>query len=197
MRDIAVSNVSKSYPATPVLENFSAVFKAGRATCLRGPSGAGKTTLTRLIMGLETPDAGAIDIAPKTRFAAVFQEDRLCEQLSAVGNVSLVLGKTANRADIERSLGELGLSGEALQKPASELSGGMRRRVCIARAAMAESDVVVLDEPFKGLDARARRQAIDYIKRKTAKKTMILVSHDARDAADFGADIVDIKPLQP
>lgn len=150
---ILITNLSKSYGETVVFRNFSARLPLGETTVITGVSGGGKTTLLRLILGLETPDGGEIAGVPARR-AAVFQEDRLCPQLTALENVLLTAGRKKERKarDI---LARLGL-GESLAVPAAELSGGMRRRCALARALCAESDLLVLDEPFKGLDEANR-----------------------------------------
>lgn len=182
--ELSVKNVSKAYDSRSVLDGVS--FSAGAGiTCLMAPSGAGKTTLLRLLLGLEQPDAGAVTVPP--RMAAVFQEDRLAEHLSARGNLRFALGRVT--AEAESLLAELGLGDEGA-KPASEYSGGMRRRLALARALLAESDALVLDEPFTGLDEENRRRCIDCIRRYTAGKPVLLVTHDEEDAAALDAPVI-------
>ena len=144
---ILITNLSKSYGETVVFRNFSARLPLGETTVITGVSGGGKTTLLRLILGLETPDGGEIAGVPARR-AAVFQEDRLCPQLTALENVLLTAGRKKER-EARDILARLGL-GESLAVPAAELSGGMRRRCALARSLCAEFDLLVLDEPFKG-----------------------------------------------
>ncbi len=176
-----LQNVTKCYGQTVVLENISKTLTG--TTLLTGPSGRGKTTLARLLLGLEEPDGGTV----KTdgRLSALFQEDRLCGQLSAVENVALVLGKRPDKAQVSRELSALGLGKEELQKPARLLSGGQKRRVSLARAMLAPADGVVLDEPFKGLDEAARKKAVLWTKQKAAGRWLLLITHDPRDLADF------------
>ena len=121
---ILITNLSKSYGETVVFRNFSARLPLGKTTVITGVSGGGKTTLLRLILGLETPDGGEIAGVPARR-AAVFQEDRLCPQLTALKNVLLTAGREKER-EARDLLARLGL-GESLAVPAAELSGGMRR----------------------------------------------------------------------
>ena len=126
---ILITNLSKSYGETVVFRNFSARLPLGETTVITGVSGGGKTTLLRLILGLETPDGGKIAGVPARR-AAVFQEDRLCPQLTALENVLLTAGRKKER-EARDILARLGL-GESLAVPAAELSGGMRRRCALA-----------------------------------------------------------------
>ena len=185
---ILITNLSKSYGETVVFRNFSARLPLGETTVITGVSGGGKTTLLRLILGLETPDGGEIAGVPARR-AAVFQEDRLCPQLTALENVLLAAGRKKER-EARDLLARLGL-GESLAVPAAELSGGMRRRVAIARAVCFGADLLLLDEPFKGLDDAARRQTADYILRHRNGAAILCVTHDREDAAALGgAEIV-------
>lgn len=188
MTDIVVHDLQKRYGKLTVLNGFSAVFPAGEITCIMGRSGCGKTTLLRLLLGLEKPSGGEITGLP-ARMSAVFQQDRLCEELSAFGNVRLVAPRrTAD--EIRAALSALLLDGEAQTKPVSELSGGMRRRVAIARALLAESELILMDEPFKGLDEGTRETVITYVKEMTVGRTVILVTHDEEDAAALSARVV-------
>lgn len=181
MGDILVRSLSKTYGKQQVLRGFAMGVKAGELVALMGPSGQGKTTLVRLLLGLEKPDGGVVDIPAGFRFAAVFQEDRLCEGLTAVQNVALVLPKE-NKAAILPALQAVGLTAEDCAKPVSELSGGQRRRVALVRAMEAESDAVVLDEAFKGLDGETQKRAFEYVTRRLAGRTLLVVTHDEREA---------------
>lgn len=189
MNDITLRNVSKRFGDKIVLENFSAVFPAGETSVLMGVSGGGKTTLLRLILGLETPDGGEISGVP-AKCAAVFQEDRLCPQLTALGNVLLAAGRRKER-EARELLTRLGLA-ESINTPAADLSGGMRRRTALARALCSEYDLLVLDEPFKGLDDQTRRTAIETVREQTQGKTVLLVTHDPTEAKIFGDKIIQI-----
>ena len=102
-----------------------------------GKSGLGKTTLLRILMGLEKYDAGSIEGMENKKISAVFQEDRLCENLSAVTNVAIVCEKNVTLQEIRKELENIGLSGST-EKPVKELSGGMKRRVAIIRSIMAD-----------------------------------------------------------
>ena len=188
MSDIIVQNIVKRYGALSVLNGFSHTFQEGRVYCVMGPSGCGKTTLLRLIAGLETPDEGSIAGIAAQRVSFAFQEDRLIPHFSAAKNVELVL---PDRARIRAALERIGLSG-SLDKPVSELSGGMARRVALVRAALFDASIVLLDEPFKGLDSVSYKATLAFIKEECRTKTLICVTHSAEEAADISGEIVKI-----
>ena len=184
-----IQHLCKSFDGKMVLDHVSLTLESGGTACLMAPSGRGKTTLLRCIAGLEAPDSGQITDLPE-RIAYVFQEDRLCDGFSAVDNIRLVTGKALGEGEIRRHLEELGLAG-SLDQPVRELSGGMRRRVVISRAVCFGADLLLLDEPFKGLDDEARPQTADYILRQRGAAAILCVTHDREDAAALGgADIV-------
>lgn len=184
-----IQHLCKAFDGKMVLDHVSLTLEGGGTACLMAPSGRGKTTLLRCIAGLEAPDSGQITDLPE-RIAYVFQEDRLCDGFSAVDNIRLVTGKALGEGEIRRHLEELGLAG-SLGQPVRELSGGMRRRVVISRAVCFGADLLLLDEPFKGLDDEARQQTADYILRHRGAAAILCVTHDREDAAALGgADIV-------
>ena len=119
MKDIVLQGIGKAFDGRKVLDGVSLRFPAGSTTCILGPSGCGKTTLLRIIAGLETPDEGTLEGVPE-QIGFVFQEDRLCEEFSAVSNVRLVSGKSLPREEIVRLLTEIGL-GDDLDKPVRDL----------------------------------------------------------------------------
>lgn len=179
-----IQHLCKSFDGKVVLDHVSLTLESGGTACLMAPSGRGKTTLLRCIAGLEAPDSGQITNLPE-RIAYVFQEDRLCDGFSAVDNIRLVTGKALGEGEIRRHLEELGLAG-SLDQPVRELSGGMRRRVVISRAVCFGADLLLLDEPFKGLDDEARQQTADYILRHRGAAAILCVTHDREDAAALG-----------
>ena len=174
--DIKVDRVSKAYGKQQVLRDLSCVLPEGKTTCIRGRSGCGKTTLIRLLLGLDVPDKGKIEGISDRKISAVFQEDRLCENLSAASNIRLVCVETITDRELEEAYKAVALT-EVWQKPVRELSGGMRRRVSILRALLAESDCVIMDEPLRGLDEKTRAKTIDYILKKTEGKTLIFLCY--------------------
>lgn len=191
MEKICVEKVSKSFGNKKVLQNLSLTIDTGRISCIMAPSGAGKTTLLRILMGLEDADNGWITGLEGKRFSAVFQEERLCEYMTAADNIRLVTPRL-DAAKIVQEMDRLGLEGCAAQ-PVSQLSGGMRRRVSILRALLAEYDILCLDEPFKGLDDTCKEQALSYVKQKAAGKTVLFVTHDEKEALSLDAKVIDLQ----
>lgn len=179
---LEISGLSKSYDGKKVLDRVSFTVEEQKGLCIMGPSGCGKTTLFRILLGLERADEGRIEGIHAQSVAAVFQEDRLLENLSAVKNVWLVCGKTVNENEIRRQLSEI-LPKEALDKPVRHLSGGMRRRVALVRAVMKESNLLIMDEPFTGLDEETKKKVIAYLKKTVDKKIFLFSTHQEQDAA--------------
>ncbi len=185
---IEIKDVSKSFNGQKVLDNFNLNIESEHSYILTGPSGCGKTTLLRLVLGLDEPDSGTIKLLgdykyPFINSGVVFQEDRLCEEYDAVTNVTMVSKKVFRQTVIEE-LKKL-LPEEALFKPVKELSGGQRRRVAIVRACAIPSDVLIMDEPFTGLDDRARSEAIAYIRDKQGTGPLVITTHDTK-GLEFG-----------
>ena len=194
---LTLDGLYKAYNHRTVLNGLSHVFPDGSLTCVTGRSGCGKTTLLRLIAGLETPDAGTILGVPRDGIAMVFQEDRLPPQLTADACLRVVLRKSADReARIAEALEALAVNG-APGQPVREFSGGMRRRLALARALLFPSPLVLLDEPFKGLDAATRRQAVAFARPLLAGRTTLLVTHDPADVEDFSGDVLDLGSNAP
>ena len=150
------------------------------------PSGAGKTTLLRILMGLEQADGGTVGGLEGLRLSAVFQEDRLCERLDPVANIRLV-NPGLSRETVLRALEGVGLDGCAGQK-AEELSGGMRRRVAILRALLAPYDLLLLDEPFRGLDRKTKALVMEDTRRRCEGRTVLLVTHDPTELSPMEAE---------
>lgn len=190
--EISAVGLTKKYGENTVLDNFSRTFPAGKLTAVMGSSGCGKTTLISLLTGLLKPDGGSVKITPEgTRFAAVFQEDRLCENLTAAANIRLVCGNSRSDDEISKALDAVGLT-NCGGKPVRELSGGMKRRVALVRALLADYGAIALDEPFKGLDEATRAQVMSYCREMLAGKTAVLVTHDIEECQAFSAEIVRI-----
>lgn len=168
---IVLRHVSKAYNGRAVLADVSESYAAGNVYYLTSPSGSGKTTLLRLLSGLEEPDSGEIE--GMKACSMLFQEDRLCEDYDALRNVTMV---TSDRQKAWEALRKL-LDEEALTKPCSQLSGGMKRRVALVRAMEAEADAVLLDEPFTGMDAVTKQLAERYIQERRGDKIVVIATH--------------------
>ena len=188
--DICIRNITKSYGEKTVFKNLNLKIESGKITCIMAPSGAGKTTLLRMMMGLEKPDRGSIVGLSEKRFSAVFQEERLCEGMTAIGNIRLV-NPSLTADQIRNESQRLGMY-DCENQPVSELSGGMRRRVSILRALLAEYDVLFMDEPFKGLDSALKKDVIASVMEKTVGKTVIVVTHDRSEADLLRAEIINL-----
>lgn len=187
--DIRVEHIDKYYGEQEVFRNFSYTFREGKTTCVMGMSGCGKTTLFRLLLGLDQPENGKIAGVPFGRLAAVFQENRLCENLSAVSNLRLVCKRKLTEEEIRQAFLKVGLE-EVWQKPVRDLSGGMKRRVAILRALFAEAECILMDEPLKGLDAETKKRTADYIRMQAKGKTLLVITHDETETDLLGADEV-------
>ena len=174
--ELVVTDLKKSYDGRPVLDGLSFTAPVG-LTRIAGNSGIGKTTLLRILLELERADGG--EVAPKDlRWAAVFQE-----HLDAAGNLRFALGAAYDGQEAARLLEELGI-GDVGEKKVRDYSGGMKRRLALARALLAPCDALALDEPFTGLDAGNRDIALSCILRAAEKKIVLLAAHEALDLPD-------------
>lgn len=193
---LMAENIYKAYHNVPVWNGESFYLKKGGIYCLLGASGRGKTTLLRILMGLEQSERGKISGPGGGNISAVFQEDRLCGYLDSVKNIEIVLRRTGTgRSDFltePEALLESLLEPEAIHRPVRELSGGMKRRVAIARALAASADVILMDEPFTGLDEVTRRQVIQVILNARKGRTLLVVTHQEEDAVRLGAEVIRI-----
>lgn len=180
-----MQGVCKSFGEARVLRDVSCTLSGGGVHCLMGPSGAGKTTLLRVLLGLERPDAGIVQGLDPGSISAMFQEDRLCEMLTAVENVALVLPGRAHRGEVRRLLERI-LPSDCMARPACHLSGGMRRRVSLARAVAFPSRAIVLDEPFTGLDQATKRTVVAFLLAELRGRTLLVSTHSDEDVRLLG-----------
>ena len=183
---IEFRNVSFSYGEKQVFTNFNLKIDKGERVCFFGDSGKGKTTLLRLIMGLEKPDSGEISVESRN-ISAVFQEDRLLPFRTVYENIS-EFSKAENSDEI---LGGLNLIEEKNAYPSS-LSGGMMRRAAIARALCKKSDIYIFDEPFTGLDSKNISDAAALINSVTDGKTVIAVLHEKEYASLLNCRLIEL-----
>ncbi len=191
MTDLKLQNVWFSYEDRTVLENVSLTFPAGRTTVLMGPSGIGKTTVFRLISGLEKPQRGQVTGIPEDGAGVLFQEDRLFPQFSILENIA-VCAPERTEEEILRMLTVLGLQEEAGRYPA-ELSGGMRRRAALIRALAVSRQLYLLDEPFNGLDAETKKRTARWIREILRGKTAVIITHQIEDAEALDGEILQLE----
>jgi len=184
--DIKLRKVRRQFADLVVLDAFDLTLEAGTVTALRGPNGSGKTTVARLVLGLDAPDAGTVEGNQGRLRAAVFQENRLFAHLSPLANVRLVLDRS-DWTSAEEHLRLVGLTGATILTPVGKLSGGQRRRVAIVRALAGTADLVVLDEPYAGLDVEGKPAVQEYVRTRVKGRTTLLITHDSDEAAWLGA----------
>lgn len=184
---IAIKHLSKAFDGQPVLVDFSCELPERGVVALMGKSGVGKSTLMNILLGLLAPDSGEITGAEALRVSAVFQEDRLIRHLTARQNLSVTTG--ADRNAIDAALSALGLDPEE-KKPVKSFSGGMKRRVALARGVLFPADVLLMDEPFRGLDPDTRARAIRFVLNAWQNRLIILVTHDEEEARLMGAETI-------
>ena len=192
--DIQIEHLDKAYGKNQVLKNFSAVIPEGKTTCIMAPSGKGKTTLLNILLGLEPYDKGRIRGLEGRKKSAVFQEDRLCENLSSRANIRMIRERKISGCrefskKMEEGLEALELK-ELGNQPVRELSGGMKRRTAILRALLADWEILFMDEPFKGLDIETKKKVMEYVKKECHGKTVFFVTHDPEEAKEMGAEIL-------
>lgn len=206
---ITLSNITFCYQdKQPVLKDLHLQIKDGDRICIMAPSGRGKTTLLRLLCQSLKPQSGEITGLDGKKMSMVFQEDRLIENYSVRENIRLGClrgmqhftdrqntGKVRSddgQSDVLREhLSLVGLAEYADEK-VSKLSGGMKRRVSIVRAILSESDMVIMDEPFSGIDQEKKKEVIDYIAGYLAGRIFIMVSHDPMDSQLLEADVITL-----
>ncbi len=177
-----------SFGGKPVLSGCSLTLAPGQRIALMGPSGCGKTTLLRILLSLRKPDRGTVQNRAQ-RNGVVFQEPRLFPWHTAAENVNAVLSDRLSTMDEAKSwLARLELA-EAADLYPSSLSGGMQQRVSIARALAVRPDLLILDEPFKGLDAALRSRVIDTVRSSLGSASLILATHSEEEAAERGCRI--------
>lgn len=190
---LELKDVSLSFGALEVLRGASLTLGQGERIAITGPSGCGKTSLLHVIAGLLHPDSGLVRNRA-ARTACVFQEPRLLPWLSAEENVSIVMPHGTYGQDALMLLKKLGLADSAEKHPC-ELSGGMQQRAALARALAYAPDLLLLDEPFRALDAASKALAIDAVNER-ADCAVILVTHSPEEADALGCRIIPFSQIQ-
>ena len=194
---LTAENIVKTFETKSVLDDVNLIFEAGKVTAIMGPSGQGKTTLARIISGLEKADSGKILIggleageeSRVSRTAFLFQEDRLLPWLNIYDNIAIGGGDSEGIKELADQL-EIGTE---LWKLPAELSGGQRHRAALARTFAADAPLMILDEPFRGLDAALKDRIIDRLwQGVTTGKTVILITHSAEDAERLADKILEL-----
>ncbi len=189
---IKVVNLKKSFGAELLFSNLNFVIPKGSITAIMGISGKGKTTLLRLLAGLDKEFEGTIENVPE-KAAWVFQEDRLLPWLNLYDNLALVLPrKEGALAAVLAALRLVGLEGDKFKMP-SELSGGMQRRAALARALLFQADYMFLDEPFAALDRKTKLDITEslFALAKEKGRTLVIVTHDA-EIVERADNIIDL-----
>ena len=186
---LELDRISVAFGGKAVLSDCSLSMEAGDRIALMGPSGCGKTTLLRVALSLQVPDAGIVRIKTR-RLAAVFQEPRLLPWRTAAENVNAVLSDRAQTMPTAlRWLEQMELSDASKLYP-GELSGGMQQRVSLARALAAEPELLILDEPFRGLDAELYRRVLHLTGEAMQGAALLLATHSEEEACALGCRIL-------
>lgn len=184
---VTFENVSFAYGNTSVLKHVNWRLPTSGVVCLWGASGCGKTTALRLLAGLEKPHGGKINGVGHV--SMVFQEDRLLPWRTALENVTLT---GAGEGRTRELLALLGLTDEEMAAYPDHLSGGQQRRVALARALAAESDILLLDEPFNGLDEGTWQDVVRLIRRVAESRPVVLVTHIPEQVLALDATVVHL-----
>ena len=183
--DILMEKINKTYGDKEVLKDFTAKFQEGTVTFITGESGIGKTSIIRILMGLEGYQSGSISGMEDKQVSVVFQDDCLCDKLSLYKNLKMVLdGLEYKDQDLGGLLDMFGL-GDYDHKRVAELSGGMKRRLAILRAILYPHNLMIMDEPFKGLDEENKRLVMGQVGQSLIGKTGIIVTHDKTEIDFF------------
>ncbi len=194
---ISIHNIQKAFGSKQVLTGVDYVLEDDSIYCLMGPSGMGKTTLLRILMDLEDPDGGSIQGLGKNDIAVMFQENRLLEWMDAVDNVAVMrkgIRDKQLKQEIEKNLQRI-LPADCLHQPVSQLSGGMKRRVALARAMNYPSKLIILDEPFTGLDRATKNDVVDYVLQMRGDRILLVATHGTEDAQMLGATVIHLEEL--
>ena len=188
---LELNEISLRFGDKQVLDGCTLRLKTGEHIALMGPSGCGKTTLLRVALSLQPPDTGSVS-GDVGRTAAVFQEPRLLPWRTAAENVNAVLSDTKETMPEALSMLDRVELSDAAEKYPAELSGGMQQRVSIARALAYRPDLLVLDEPFRGLDDELRGRIVSLLSASlpSPSASLLLVTHSEDEARALGCRIL-------
>ena len=184
---LTITNLTKHFDEQEIFLHQSFQFVSDFPWCIMAPSGSGKTTFFHLLLGLEQAETGTIMISHNQKegnsdflISAVFQENRLCESLSPIDNILLAV-PSVSKAEAKTELSQI-LPTECLNRPVFTLSGGMKRRTAIVRALLFPAPVILMDEPFTGLDEETKSEVIHYIVKRRNGRLLLLSTHQEEDA---------------
>ena len=195
---IKLINVSKKYDGLTLLKDFNISFEKNKITCLFGPSGVGKTTLANIVAGIIPIDEGYREGIGNSMFSYVFQEPRLLKWYSIYDNIDFILKDVYehdNRVEIINSYLKMVELSEYKNYKIDALSGGMAQRVSLARAFAYPSDILIMDEPFKGFDFKLKNEMISLFKKmwNSSPRTVIFITHDVEEAINLSHIIYTLK----
>ncbi|MGN0345653.1 MAG: ATP-binding cassette domain-containing protein [Lachnospiraceae bacterium] len=186
---LVVENLEKNYHGKELFHGLTMQLEAGKCYCIMGASGCGKTTLFRIFCDLTSPDNGNVQISAAP--AVQFQEQCLCPNLNAWENISIA-NSMLSPTDIRESVAEV-IDEKWLDRPVREYSGGMQRKVAFLRALLNPAPVLLLDEPFTGLDEENRSLMMELLTKYGAEKTILFSTHVRKEASLLGAEIIDLE----
>jgi NitT/TauT family transport system ATP-binding protein len=199
--DIEIKNLVKKYNGQVIFNGVDMVFKKGLISVISGPSGIGKTTILNILSGIDNDYEGTVLGVDKEKISYVFQEPRLLDHLTAYENIKFVLNKKLDFDKIEEIINKVLETVELSEYKSfypNELSGGMKQRVSIARAFAYPGDLILMDEPFSGIDEKLKMQMMRDIKKlqKKQTKTIVFVTHNMEEARFIGDEhyIIEGKP---
>ncbi len=188
---IEIKEITKSFDGNIVLNKISFNIKKNEPVFIMGKSGKGKTTLINIITGLKKADSGEITGLDNLKKSLVFQEDRLCENISSVKNIKIACPHISDET-AKQALTEMGFSKEDLIKSVKNLSGGMKRRTALARCLLHGGDFIIMDEAFKGLDSITKDICVDFVKKHIKDKYVLIVTHSEDDFFKIGGKIIKL-----
>ena len=195
---IKLIDVTKRFDDLILLKDFDISFEKNKITCLFGPSGVGKTTIANIVAGIVPPDKGFVEGVDNSLFSYVFQEPRLLKWYNVYENIDFVLKdvyEQEKRVEIINNYLEMVELGRYKNYKIDALSGGMAQRVSLARAFAYPSHILIMDEPFKGIDFKLRNEMISLFKRmwEASQRTVVFITHDVEEAIDLSHVIYTLK----
>ena len=195
---IKLIDVSKKFDDLTLLKDFNVSFEKNKITCLFGPSGVGKTTIANIVAGIIPVDKGRVEGIDNSLFSYVFQEPRLLKWYNVYENIDFVLKdvyKSDNRVEIINNYLKMVELSEYKNYKIDALSGGMAQRVSLARAFAYPSHILIMDEPFKGLDNKLKNEMSSLFLKmwSLSQRTVIFITHDVEEAIDLSHIIYTLK----